>query len=80
MKIEYVQGISPFVDVLFPIDEKDCLRLSMRCHCVLATSMEISTCQAYATTMVRPCHVVKSFFVMFMIPIVLFKSLFSLFI
>ena len=66
----------------FPIDEKDCARLSMRCHCVLTTSMEFSLRpnHAYATAMVSPCHVVKALFVKFMIPIVLFKLLISLFI
>ena len=39
--------------------ERDCFELSMRCHCVLAASMEFTLrpYQAYATTMVRPCHV-----------------------
>ena len=40
-------------------DEKGCSRLSLHCHWTLAMSMELSLRpdHAYATIMVRPCHV-----------------------
>ena len=45
-------------------DAKGCSTISLRCHqrhCVLAAFMEFSLryYHAYATTMVRPCHVVQ---------------------
>ena len=40
---------------------KDCISFSLRCHCVLATSIEFSPrpFHASAMTMVRSCHVVE---------------------